>query len=116
MQPIMNIQSPLVFTVGHSTHPIEQFIAMLKGHGVKALADVRAFPGSKRHPQFNQDALKRSLSDSGIAYYHMVSLGGRRKRQEVAAPDNFWRNPSFAAYADYTKTESFQAGLAELEE
>jgi len=116
MTSVMNIQSPLVFTIGHSTHPIDQFIALLKQHGVEALADVRTYPGSGRNPQFNQEPLKRSLNDSGITYYHMVSLGGRRKRPKPADPEKFSHAGPFAAYIDYTKTESFQTGLSALED
>ncbi len=107
--------SRIIFTIGHSTHPADIFIGMLKSRQIESLVDVRAFPGSRRHPQFDKATLARALNDAGVAYYHMVSLGGRRKAQDVPEHDTHWRNPAFANYADYTKTPPFRAGLAELE-
>ena len=104
-----------IFTIGHSTHSAEAFIALLKTYRIESLVDVRSFPASRRHPQFNKESLARALADSRIAYYHMVSLGGRRKRQDVPEHDTNWRNPAFANYADYAGTPPFRAGLAELE-
>ena len=106
---------PEILTIGHSTHPIESFVEMLRRHQIESLVDVRSFPGSRRNPQFNKAALSRALEDARITYYHMVSLGGRRKAQNVPEHDTHWRNPAFANYADYTKTPPFRAGLAELE-
>ncbi len=104
-----------VFTIGHSTRNIDEFLSLLHSHQVKALIDVRAFPGSRRHPQFNKETLEAALRQDGITYQHMVSLGGRRKRQDVVEHDTHWRNPAFADYADYTRTGEFRAALAELE-
>ncbi len=112
----MNAPPKQVFSIGHSTHPIGEFIGLLSLHGIELLADVRAFPGSRHQPQFNRETLERSLGEAGIHYHHMVSLGGRRKRQDVPKHDTHWRNPSFANYADYTKTQPFQEGLATLED
>jgi uncharacterized protein (DUF488 family) len=113
---------PEIYTVGHSTHPIEDFLSLLTGAGVEAIADVRRFPGSRRHPQFAADALADSLRSEGIDYESFrEQLGGRRSRKDiegtgVTAPDNSaWRNASFRAYADYMATPAFAAGLERLE-
>jgi uncharacterized protein (DUF488 family) len=108
-------QLPRVYTVGHSTRPIENFIGLLRTHGIEALADVRSYPGSRRHPQYNREALSRSLKDAGIAYYHMVSLGGRRKENQASEQEKFRGGSPFSAYIDYAKTEPFQSALKELE-
>jgi uncharacterized protein (DUF488 family) len=113
-----------ILTVGHSTHSIERFLALLGEAGVELIADVRRFPGSRRHPQFGADALERSLREVGIAYESFrEELGGRRSEKDVVArgsgtpPDNSaWRNASFRAYADYMSTPAFAAGLERLEE
>lgn len=107
---------PTLWTIGHSTHPIEVFLDLLVRNGIESLVDVRSFPGSRRHPQFSKDALADRVRRAGLAYQHMVSLGGRRKKQDAAVHDTHWRNQSFANYADYTKTEEFRSGLAELEQ
>jgi uncharacterized protein (DUF488 family) len=111
-----------IFTVGHSTHPIERFLSLLRDAGIEAIADVRRFPGSRRHPQFGADALAESLGSQGIDYEPFrEQLGGRRSRRDVEAagvspPDNSaWRNASFRAYADYMSTDAFAAGLERLE-
>jgi len=107
---------PRLFTIGHSTRSTEEFIALLTAHGVESLVDVRSFPGSRRHPQFGKEALQATLAAAGIGYIHMVSLGGRRSRQDVPEHDTRWRNPAFANYADYAQTEPFRARLDQLEE
>ena len=102
-----------VFTVGHSTHPLEAFAALLRGHGVTAVADVRRVPRSGRHPQFAAEALAAGLPEHGLAYGHLAALGGwRRPLRE--SPNGGWRNASFRAYADYALTAEFAAGLAQL--
>ncbi|HYP54769.1 MAG TPA: DUF488 domain-containing protein [Solirubrobacterales bacterium] len=113
-----------LLTVGHSTHPIEGFLALLRGAAVEAVADVRRFPGSRRNPQFGADALAASLRAEDIAYEPFgETLGGRRSRREAeeatdgSLPDNSaWRHSSFRAYADYMWTPPFAAGLVRLEE
>jgi uncharacterized protein (DUF488 family) len=105
--------SPILYTVGHSNRMWEEFLALLQEHGVKAIADVRRFPGSRRLPQFNDGQLARELPAAGIAYVPFPGLGGRRK----ADPDsrnNGWRNEGFRGYADYMQTEAFEAALREL--
>ena len=109
----MNPQPKEVFTIGHSNHPIHEFITLLRAHGIEALADVRSFPGSRRNPQFNQAALRQSLSAAGIAYHHMGSLGGKRESQDVTGQQ---KNRPFSAYVEYTKTEQFQLSLKVLED
>ena len=109
----MNPQPKAVFTVGHSNHPIGEFITLLRAYKIEALADVRAFPGSRRNPQFNQAALSHALNDAGISYHHMVSLGGKRESPIAAGPQS--RRP-FSAYVEYAKTEQLQSILRILEE
>ncbi len=102
-----------IWTIGHSTRTIDEFISLLKENGIKLVADVRMFPGSKRYPQFGREALAKSLGESGIRYEHLPELGGRRK----ANPDSrntAWRNASFRSYADYMETEQFQKGIESL--
>jgi uncharacterized protein (DUF488 family) len=110
---IMNPHPRAVFTVGHSHHPIEAFIALLRAHKIEALADVRSFPGSRRNPQFNQPALKQALSDAGISYHHMVSLGGKRESSPTPGSPKGGR---LSRYIEYSKTEQFQLSLTQLEE
>src|SRR6478752_1972410 len=99
-----------IFTVGHSTRPIEEFIELLRAHGVESLVDVRTVPRSRHNPQFERDALANSLRQAGIEYRHMKDLGGLRKpkRDSVNAG---WRNESFRGYADYMQTEEFVAAV-----
>jgi uncharacterized protein (DUF488 family) len=111
----MSEPPPLVFTIGHSTRAIGAFVDLLRSHGVAGIVDVRAFPASRRNPQFGRDALEARLAEAGLGYRHMPALGGRRGKQDVANPDTHWRNPAFANYADYAKTEPFRAALVELE-
>ena len=104
----------LAFTVGHSTRSADELLELLREPGVTALADVRAFPSSRRHPQFNQAVMRDWLADAGIEYRHFPGLGGRRQPQ----PDSVnlgWREPAFQGYADHMATPEFQRSLAELE-
>ena len=105
-----------VFTIGHSTRTAEEFIALLREHGVQLLVDVRRFPGSRRHPQFGRDALADALAKAGIAYRHEEALGGRRASDPSAgpSPNTAWRHAAFRAYADHTATPAFQAALRRL--
>ena len=102
-----------IWTVGHSTRPIEELIEALRSFEITVLADVRSYPGSKRYPQFNKENLKASLTEAGIDYQHFPELGGRRR----ASPDSLnmaWRNESFRGYADYMETEAFRDGILRL--
>ena len=105
---------PHIFTIGHSTHPIERFLALLKGREVQALIDVRSYPGSRRWPQFNQAELFHSLESSGIEYRWMKDLGGRRHGKREDSPHIGWTHPAFRSYSDHTETAEFAAALQEL--
>jgi uncharacterized protein (DUF488 family) len=102
-----------IWTIGHSTRTIDELISLLKANEIKILADVRAWPGSKRHPQFNKEALAESLSAHGIRYEHFPELGGKRKSKPDSR-NTAWRNASFRGYADYMETEQFQRGIERL--
>jgi uncharacterized protein (DUF488 family) len=102
-----------LWTVGHSTRPLEEFIETLKSFEVSVLVDVRSFPGSRRYPHFNRESLAVSLPEAGIAYRHFPELGGRRR---VLSDSNnmAWRNKTFRGYADYMETSEFRDGVARL--
>jgi len=102
-----------IWTIGHSTRAIDEFISLLEENEIKLLADVRAWPGSKRYPQFNKDALAESLNAHGIGYQHFPELGGKRKSKPDSR-NTAWRNASFRGYADYMETEQFQKGIERL--
>ena len=102
-----------IWTIGHSTRTIDEFISLLKENEIKLLVDVRAWPGSKRYPQFNKDALAESLNVHGIRYEHFPELGGKRKSKPDSR-NTAWRNASFRGYADYMETEQFQQGIERL--
>ena len=104
-----------IWTIGHSTHGLDEFVDLLSGHGIGALVDIRTVPKSRRHPHFHSDALARCLPERGIAYTHLPRLGGFR-RPLVDSPNAGWRNESFRGYADYAMADEFAAGLAELRE
>jgi uncharacterized protein (DUF488 family) len=102
-----------IWTIGHSTRPIKEFLDLLAENHVETVADVRSYPGSRRHPQYGQDALRDELRLHGFDYYWLSALGGRRR----ARPDSLntvWRNASFRGYADYMQTPQFTDGLEEL--
>ena len=102
-----------IFTVGHSTLPIERFIALLQTYGIERLADIRTIPRSRHNPQFNDTALAGSLTAQHIEYVHMHALGGLRHARKDS-PNTGWRNAGFRGYADYMQTEAFQDALAIL--
>lgn len=111
--PVEEADTRMVWTIGHSVRAEEEFLHILGRYRIEALADVRRFPGSRRHPHFSRDALSTSLPSRGIDYLWIPRLGGRRK----PLPDSrnvAWRNPSFRGYADYLATAEFSQGLAEL--
>lgn len=105
---------PSIFTVGHSNRPLDEFLRLLTENGIETLADVRRFPGSRRHPQFGRDAIAVALKDVGIGYAHFPALGGRRTSPSDATQNSPWRVAAFAAYADYMLTPEFAAAFAEL--
>lgn len=102
-----------MLTVGHSTHPIEEFLDILSAHGVQQIVDVRTIPKSRRNPQFNGDALAETLPRHGIAYVHLPALGGLRHPHKDSI-NTAWRNASFRGYADYMQTPEFGRGLQDL--
>ncbi|MPZ43847.1 MAG: DUF488 family protein [Betaproteobacteria bacterium] len=104
---------PLVFTLGHSTRSLDDFIALLTAHGVERLVDVRTVPRSRHNPQFNRDTLPQALQAAGIGYVHMAGLGGLRKPRADSVNAG-WRNLSFRGYADHMQSAEFAQSLAEL--
>lgn len=105
--------TPTIWTIGHSTHSADDFAALLKAYDIEIVADVRRFPGSRRHPHFGADPLAKRLAAEHIDYVWLAKLGGRR-RVDAAAQHLGWRNSSFRSYAAYTWTEEFAEGLEEL--
>jgi uncharacterized protein (DUF488 family) len=103
------------FTVGHSTHAVDHFVAMLQAHGVEEIVDVRTIAKSRHNPQFGEDQLRASLGQHAIGYVRMPALGGLR-RPRPDSPNGAWRNASFRGYADHMQTDGFASGLAELVE
>ena len=112
-RPPQKAALPLVMTIGHSTHTLEEFIALLQAHAVTRVVDVRTIPRSWHNPQFNKESLPDSLKGAGLSYVHFPGLGGLRH----AKPDSInvgWRNASFRGYADYMQTLEFEQSLGEL--
>lgn len=114
----MTVQVALpVYTIGHSTHPLDVFLALLRMHAIGCVIDVRRLPGSRRYPQFDGPQLAEQLAAHGMRYVHMAALGGRRGRSLPAgapSPNGFWQNASFRRYADYAMGDEFQAALDAL--
>jgi uncharacterized protein (DUF488 family) len=110
---IMDMKS--IWTIGHSVHGISQFIDMLSAFNIESVADIRRFPGSRRYPHFNKEALMRSLAERNIAYEHFEDLGGRRTPSKDSR-NSAWRNAAFRGYADYMETEQFLHSFFGLEE
>lgn len=106
---------PVLFTIGHSTHSIEEFIALLAANQIRHLVDVRSIPRSRHVPQFNSEALAASLKAAGISYTHLKALGGGRHSRKDSI-NTGWRNASFRGYADYLATSQFADGLDTLVE
>ena len=104
-----------IWTIGHSTRSIEDFLLLLEKYSIEQLADIRSYPGSRRYPHFNKEALQKKLTEKKIGYIHLPELGGRRKPM----PDSHntgWRNESFRGYADYMETKEFADAAGRLEE
>jgi uncharacterized protein (DUF488 family) len=106
------------FTIGHSTRPTDEFVALLNAAEVRLVIDVRTVPRSRANPQFNRDVLPASLAPHGLAYQHLASLGGLRSLEPSISPETnaFWENASFHNFADYATLPEFHAGLARLRE
>jgi uncharacterized protein (DUF488 family) len=103
-----------IFTIGHSTHPLDEFLRLLGAFEVGQVADVRRFPASRRMPWFNRDVLARELRSRGLLYVHLSALGGRR-RASPDSPNGGWRVGAFRGYADHMAGAEFKAGLLALE-
>src|SRR5262245_59082685 len=97
--PDWRMPLPTLWTIGHSTRTIEEFIALLKAHAIQRLVDVRTIPCSRHNPQFNTEALAKSLSEAKLSYIHMPQLGGLRKAEKMSSSNDGWKNASFRGYA-----------------
>jgi len=115
-KPVQQSQAiPTVFTIGHSTRSIGEFVDLLRQAAVNLLVDVRSIPRSRTNPQFNTDVLPLKLVETQIGYRHLAALGGLRHRKKGApSPNTLWRVAAFRNYADYTATDAFRMGLDEL--
>jgi uncharacterized protein (DUF488 family) len=102
-----------VWTIGHSTRPLEEFLGLLSAHSIEAVADVRRYPGSRRWPHFGREPLQRALEKRGLLYMWLPELGGRRTAK-ANSPNTAWRSAAFRGYADYMATEGFADGLDRL--
>lgn len=111
-----DVANPTVYTIGHSTRPVETFVDMLRGVGVAMLVDVRSIPQSRTNPHYNLDTLPETLEPYQIGHVHITELGGRRPRQQEVDPalNGFWQNQSFHNYADYALSDSFALGYRYL--
>ena len=105
---------PVVLTIGHSNHTLDRFLALLASHEVEALADIRRFPGSRKHPHFNRDNLAAALPKSGVEYHWLEALGGRRHKRRDESPNLGLENEGFRNYADYMLTDEFREGVEKL--
>lgn len=110
----MRKSPPVLYTVGHSTRSLAEFAEVLRAHGVRRVVDVRTVPRSRHNPQFDKDALGKSLRARRIAYRHLKALGGLRHARKDSTLNAGWRNASFRGYADYMQTPEFEAGLKTL--
>ncbi len=102
-----------IWTIGHSTHPIDKFILILNSFNIEVTADVRSLPGSRRFPQYDKENLMKILPENKIHYVHLLKLGGRRKVKKDSK-NTAWRHPAFRGYADYMETSEFKDGIDEL--
>lgn len=108
-----NRANNIVFTIGHSTRPVEDFVQLIKNHGIKSVIDIRAIPRSRHNPQFNADTLPDALGKAGLSYQHKAGLGGLR-HAHVDSPNKGWRNASFRGFADYMQAPEFTSNLEAL--
>ena len=113
MSPAVEKKKLTIFTIGHSTRPLNEFIELLRANGVKSVIDIRTIPRSRHNPQFNRDTLGPALRKSGIAYVHLKKLGGLRHAKQDSA-NLGWHNASFRGFADYMETPEFATGLARV--
>ena len=109
----MNNENKIIWTIGHSTRPFDEFVAMLNSFKIELVADIRSYPGSRKFPQFNKEALEVFLPQNNIQYVHLKNLGGRRK-VNPDSKNTGWRHTAFRGYADYMETSGFKVGIKEL--
>ena len=102
-----------IYTIGHSTRTLDELVALLAEHGATRLADIRRYPGSRRHPQFSRESLAEALPARGIEYVHFEDLGGRRNPLKNSR-NTAWENDQFRGYADYMGTPPFHAAVDRL--
>lgn len=110
----MKDENKIIWTIGHSTRNFEEFVGMLNSFNIELVADIRSYPGSRRFPQFNQEALLISLPQNNIKYIHLKNLGGRRKVRPGSV-NTGWRHAAFRGYADFMETDAFKEGIEKLE-
>lgn len=110
----MTSETKVIWTIGHSTRKLEEFLSLITAQKIELLVDVRSFPGSRRYPHFNKESLALSLKNTAIDYRHMPALGGRRKTNADSV-NTAWRHPAFRGYADYMQTEQFKGEIVLLE-
>jgi uncharacterized protein (DUF488 family) len=108
------LKRPVLYTIGHSTRPVDEFLELLKAHGVGKVVDVRTIPRSRHNPQYDQTALRKTLKAAHIGYHHMPRLGGLRRTRKDS-PNTGWTNRSFRGFADHMQSKAFQDGLQRLE-
>ena len=113
MSTAAHLTTAAIWTIGHSTRSIEEFLSLLAGSDIEIVADVRSFPGSRRYPHYGKEALAATLAANTIDYHWLPALGGRR-RASPDSPNKAWRNASFRGYADYMSSPEFAQGLAQL--
>ena len=109
----MKKENKTIWTIGHSTRSFEEFVDMLHSFSIELIADIRSYPGSRKFPQFNKEALEISLPQNNIQYVHLKNLGGRRK-VNPKSKNTGWRHAAFRGYADYMETGAFKDGIIEL--
>jgi len=114
-EPAAPAAHTVVHTIGHSTRSWDDFVVLLRRHGIRRLIDVRTFPGSRRYPQFDADAMREALAREGVAYEHAPALGGRR-RPLPDSSNGAWRNEGFRGYADHMRSGAFVQAITRLEQ
>jgi len=111
---MVEVNFKTIYTIGHSILSFDAFLTLLKSYKIEVLADIRSLPGSRKFPQFDKENLEKTLPENGIAYIHLLGLGGRRKINKNSR-NNRWKNDSFRSYADYMETDLFKNAIEELE-
>jgi uncharacterized protein (DUF488 family) len=107
-------KNKIIWTIGHSTHTLNELVDMLHSFEIDLLVDIRSYPGSRRVPWFNKESLEHSVPENGIQYFHLANLGGRRKT-DPNSPNVEWRHQAFRGYADYMSTDAFKEAVQRLE-